>query len=399
MDQTLLLISTLVFVGFMLIPLSRKLGAPILLLVLICGMLAGEDGPGQIQFDDFEVAYSLGSLALAIILFAGGLETSISKLKGVLTTSALLATLGVIITTAIVGIPASYILNIPLEHGLLLGAVVGSTDAGATFLLIQQNKIRLPEKVKNTLIFESGINDPMAIFLTIAFTTMINQGTTLSFSSVQSFLPMFLLQMGLGAFFGILGGIAISRLLDEIKLSIGLYPPLALAGALIIYSGTAYLGGSGFLAVFLFGLVMKHQLKHPLERILNFSEGLQWLSQIALFLMLGLLVTPSALTITLIPALLLALILMFIARPVAVLFCIFPARFSVPETTYISWVGLRGAVPIFLAIFPVITPGPIQVEFFNIVFVIVVASLVLQGWTVASSARWLGLSKQKTENK
>tara|TARA_R110001592_G_scaffold20926_8_gene84610 strand:+ start:2332 stop:3468 length:1137 start_codon:yes stop_codon:yes gene_type:complete len=375
----------------MLVPLSKRLGAPILLIILIGGMLAGEDGPGNIEFDNFTFAYSLGSIALAIILFAGGLETNLKALKGVRTVSIFLASVGVVITTAIVGFAASYILDIPIEHGLLLGAVVASTDAAATFMLIQQSQINLPPRLSNTLVLESGINDPMAIFLTIALTTIVNQGIPLGGEATLMFLPLFLKQIGIGVAFGVLGGLALTKTLDHIQLSIGLYPPMAMAGAMVIFAATSLLGGSGFLAVYLCGLIIADQLKRDAERILNFSEALQWLSQIVLFSMLGLLVTPSDLGATVVPALMIAFVLMFFARPFAVSICAIPARFSIKETFYLSWVGLRGAVPIFLAILPIITPGPIQTDFFNIVFIIVVASLVLQGWTVSSSAKWLGL--------
>ncbi len=375
----------------MLVPLSKRLGAPILLIILIGGMLVGEDGPGNVDFDNFELAYSLGSIALAIILFAGGLETKLKALKGVRAVSIFLASFGVLLTTGIVGFAASYILNIPIEHGLLLGAVVASTDAAATFMLIQQSQIKLPSRLSNTLVLESGINDPMAIFLTIALTALVNQGVQISGDTTLMFLPLFIQQIGIGAALGVVGGIGLTKILDRIQLPIGLYPPMALAGAMAIFGATSILGGSGFLAIYLCGLIIADQLKRSVERILNFSEALQWLSQIVLFSMLGLLVTPGDLPDIAVPALMIAFVLMFFARPFAVAICAIPARFSIKETIYLSWVGLRGAVPIFLAILPVITPGPIQTDFFNIVFIIVVISLVFQGWTVASSAKWLGL--------
>ncbi len=390
-ESLILFISTIVFLGFLLVPLSKSLGAPILLLILIGGMLVGEDGPGNIDFEDFELAYSLGSIALAIILFAGGLETKIRTLKGSRTVSVFLASFGVLITTGIVGAAASYMLNIPIEHGLLLGAVVASTDAAATFMLIQQNQINLPSRLSNTLVLESGINDPMAIFLTIALTAIVNQGAQIGGETALTFLPLFLQQIGIGVTFGVIGGIGLAKILDNIQIPVGLHPPMALAGAMAIFAATSILGGSGFLAIYLCGLIVIDQIKKSAERILNFGEALQWLSQIVLFFMLGLLVTPSDLPDTAVPALIIAFVLMFFARPLAVFICAIPARFSIKETTYLSWVGLRGAVPIFLAIFPIITPGPIETDFFNIVFVIVVVSLVLQGWTVASSAKWLGL--------
>ncbi|MCB1784546.1 MAG: potassium/proton antiporter [Alphaproteobacteria bacterium] len=391
MDTLILFISGVVFLGFMLVPLSKRLGAPILLIILIGGMLVGEDGPGNVDFDNFELAFSLGSVALAIILFAGGLETEWASLKGVRAVSISLASLGVLITAAIVGFAAYYLLGIPLSHGLLLGAVVASTDAAATFMLIQQSQIKLSPRLSNTLVFESGINDPMAIFLTISLTTLVGQGGDIHGEELFLFLPLFVQQIGVGTAMGVLGGLGLVKILDRIQLPVGLYPPMALAGAMGIFGATSILGGSGFLAIYLCGLIIAARIKQPLERILNFSEALQWLSQIVLFFMLGLLVTPSDLSGTVLPALMIAFVLMFFARPLAVAVCVLPARFTLKETLYLSWVGLRGAVPIFLAIFPVIAPGPIQTDFFNVVFIIVVVSLVLQGWTVAASAKWLGL--------
>ncbi|RFB04974.1 potassium/proton antiporter [Parvularcula marina] len=393
MESGILFISSLVLAGFLLIPLSRRLGAPILLLVLIGGMLVGEDGPGGVHFDDFEAAYSLGSLALAIILFSGGLSTPSASLRGALGPSVLLATAGVVITALLVGLAASMIIGIPFELALLLGAVVASTDAAATFLLIQQNRIELPERLRNTLVLESGINDPMAIFLTIAMTAVVNQGETLSAATLAEFAPMFLLQIGFGLLAGLSAGRVLAWILDRIHLPEGLYAPMALAGAMVVYSATASLGGSGFLAIYLCGLVVSGSLKRSPDRIIHFSEGLQWLSQIALFMMLGILVTPTRLIEVFIPALLIALALMFIARPAAVIICTLPFRLKLNETVYLSWVGLRGAVPIYLAILPVITPGPVDTIFFNTVFVIVVASLLMQGWSVTLSARLLGLDK------
>lgn len=394
MDHLLLLASLLVFVSFLLIPISRRLGAPILLLILVAGMLAGEDGPGGITFDNFELAYKLGSVALAVILFAGGLETSYKKSKSAMAPAGMLATLGVIVTAAVCGVIASLVLDLPLAQGLLLGAVVGSTDAAATFLLIQQNKIELPDKLENTLILESGINDPVAIFLTIALTNIVDTDLPLSGATLVSFLPLLAMQLGLGLALGLAGGWVITWISDKVTLPEGLFPPMVLAAAMAVYAGTASLGGSGFLAVYLCGLVTAARLQRPLTRILNFNEGLQWLSQIGLFLLLGLLVTPSALVASIVPAFVIAAGLMLVARPAAVLLSTAPFGFPARQLMFLSWVGLRGAVPIFLAIIPLISPGPVDMVFFNVVFVIVVTSLVFQGWTVASSARLLRIAKQ-----
>ena len=399
MDAFIFLASLLVFFGFLLIPLTRRLGAPILLIILIVGMLAGEDGPGRIEFDNFSAAYALGSLALAIILFGGGVETRMSAVRAVRVPALLLATVGVAVTASIVGVAAIFLFKVTVFEGLLLGAVVGSTDAAATFLLIRQSNVRLPDRLENTLVLESGINDPMAIFLTLAFTGLVNLGADFSVSSLLNYLPMLGLQLGLGSLMGAGGGLIIAWVLNGLDLRPGIYPAMALAGALAIFGGTSLLGGSGFLAAYLVGLVLRDRLKPDIaERVLGFSEAMQWLSQIALFLMLGILVTPSALPEVWLNACLMAAVLILVARPVAVFGCLSWLKFSVREQAFISWVGLRGAVPIFLAILPVITPGPVTVGFFNIVFVIVVLSLVVQGWTITASARWLGLSSKPAEN-
>ena len=391
MELILLLTSGLFLLSFLLVPLSNKLGAPVLLLVLIAGMLVGEDGPGGVHFDDFSLALGFGSVALAIILFVGGLETNIGALKSSRLPASLLATVGVAVTAIIVGIAAVFIMDIPLEYGLLLGAVVGSTDAAATFLLIRQQHLGLPDRIENTLVLESGINDPMAIFLTVAFTAIVNAGDSITLSSFGSFIPMLVLQLGVGMAAGYFGGRGLAWLFDRLHLPGGLYPAMSIAGALALFSATSLVGGSGFLAVYVAGVVIRGHLRRPIENILNFGEALQWLSQIALFLMLGLLVTPSDLIVQFPGALAIAAVLMFIARPVAVAASISWVGFSLREQTYIGWVGLRGAVPIFLAIMPIVTPGPVTTEFFNIVFVIVVASLLIQGLTLRPSARWLGL--------
>ncbi len=399
MEPFLFFFGILVLLGILVVPLSQRLGAPILLIVLATGMLLGEDGPGGIHYNDFASAYAMGSLALAIILFAGGLETDVRKTRGTLAPSLLLSTLGVVITAVIVGVIASYVLNISIEMGLLLGAVVSSTDAAATFLLIQQSGVAISDRLKNTLVLESGLNDPFAIFLTVMMTTVVDSGAELTAKSLLESLPLLASQIGLGFLLGISGGWLSSLLIDRVKLPPGLYPPLALICGLIVYSGTALAGGSGFLAVYLCGVIITWRVKSPLGRILQFNEALQWLSQIMLFLMLGLLVTPSGLSANFVQALAIAAALIFLARPVAVVFCAAPFKFRHKETAFLGWVGLRGAVPIFLAIVPVITPGPVTVEFFNIVFVVVVTSLLLQGSTISLVARLLGLDSEPLDAK
>jgi potassium/hydrogen antiporter len=392
LNLLLLAAAALVFVSILLTPISARIGAPLLLLFLGLGMLLGEDGPGGIAFDHFNLAYQLGSLALAIILFAGGLDTTREEIRRAAGPALVLATLGVVLTSAIVGGAAALLFGMPLTHGLLLGAVVGSTDAAATFLLLQQSGIRLKGRVRETILVESGINDPMAIFLTTSLVMLVDAGAPLSTEALLDLLPSLLTRLGLGALVGLGGGWALALLINRIDLPSGLDPPFALAGAIGLFAATQLADGSGFLAIYLCGVMLRACLRRPAERITHFHEGLAWLAQIAMLVMLGLLVTPRELGAVVLPALAMAAVLIFVARPLAVFVCLIPFRFAPREQLYIGWVGLRGAVPIFLAIIPVISPGPITVSFFNIVFVIVVNSLVLQGWTISAMARWLGVA-------
>lgn len=391
MDLQLLAIAVLIIVSILLVPVSARIGAPLLLLFLGLGMLLGEDGPGRIYFDDFSLAYEVGAAALAIILLSGGLDTKRDQIRTAALPALVLATVGVVLTGAFLGAAASLFFGVPLAHGLLLGAVVGSTDAAATFLLLRQRNIRLRGRIRETLLVESGINDPMAIFLTLTFVEIVGTGTSLGWSTLPELLPELGLQLGLGAVAGLAGGWMLGWLVNRVHLPSGLYPILVLAGAFAIFAGTRLGGGSGFLAVYLAGIVLADRLRVA-ERIAHFHDGLAWLCQIVMFTMLGLLVTPSDLGTTFMQAMAAAAVLMFIARPLAVILCLAPFRFPLRDQIYIGWVGLRGGVPIFLAIIPVISPGPVNVGFFNVVFVIVIASLVLQGWTMPIVARWLGVS-------
>jgi len=379
----------LVVVSILLEPVAARIRAPLLLVFLLLGALLGEDGPGSIQFSDFELAYQIGTIALAVILFTGGLETQPDAVKRAAAPASVLATFGVLFTAAIVGMAAAYLFSVPLSHGLLLGAVVGSTDAAATFLLLGQSNVQLRGRTRETILVESGINDPMAIFLTLTLVGIVDAGISMDTGALPVLAVQFGLQLGLGALAGFAGGYVLARIVNWVPLQSGLYAPLCLAGAFVIFEGTRLLGGSGFLAIYLTGLMLAWRLKPARERVVHFNEGLAWLSQILMFVMLGLLLTPSDLGSTLIPALGLALVLIFIARPLAVAICLTPFRFPWRHQLYIGWVGLRGAVPIFLAIIPVISPGPVTVTFFNIVVVIVIASLILQGWTIPLVARWL----------
>tara|TARA_R110002096_G_scaffold272910_2_gene466698 strand:- start:717 stop:1940 length:1224 start_codon:yes stop_codon:yes gene_type:complete len=398
MELVIFLSSIVVFATFALMPLARRSGAPILLIVLVVGMLLGVDGPGGIRFYSFQTGFDLGSFALAIILFAGGLETERGMFHNARNSSVMMATVGVLITALIVGLFASVVLGMPPVVGLLLGATVASTDAAATFLLIQQSKADISERVKNTLIIESGLNDPMAIFLVVSLTAVVNVGPPESLQEVGGFLMFLGSQIGVGLVGGILGGRAVTFAIDRMTLPNGTYPAMALSGALAVYAAVALLDGSGFLAVYIVGIVIRNRLRRPLDNILNFNEALQWISQMALFLMLGLLVAPSQLLEDIWPSLAIAAVLMFVARPLAVMISIGWMGYSARENVFLSWVGLRGAVPVLLAIYPVITPGPVTIEFFNGVFVIVVTSLIAQGWTIAPLASILKLNENAVQD-
>lgn len=395
MLQALLLISATIALSIMLIPLSSRFRAPILLVFLAIGMALGEDGPGGIEFEDFALTYSAGSICLALILLSGGLDTRWSDMKAAALPAGLLAGPGVVLTATFVGVAYSLLLDASLAEGLLFGAVVSSTDAAATFMSLRHGGIRLPQRPRQTLLVESGVNDPVAIFLTISLVEIVDSGSGLSLNALAGTLPLLASQLGLGLLTGLAGGWLASSLLSWLRLPAGLASPFLLATGLATFSGTGLAGGSGFLAVYLFGLVVANHGSRPPQRAIHFHEGLSWIAQICLFVLLGLLVTPSELGSVAVGGLVLAGALILVARPLAVFTCLLPARMPWREQAYISWMGMRGSVPIFLAIFPVVSPGPITPVFFNLVFVIVVISLLVHGLTAGVSARLLGLDDKQ----
>lgn len=379
----------LLLVGVLSSLISTRFGAPLLLVFLGIGMLAGEDGPGNILFDDFGLAYFIGSLALAVILFDGGLRTRFSAFRGVLAPSAVLATVGVVLTAVLVGVAAYGLLDFDWRASLLLGCIVASTDAAAVFFLLHTGGLRLKRRAGATLEIESGTNDPFAVFLVLALVQVFALETDAIGVSVFLTLAQ---QLMLGAAFGIAGGYSAAWLLRHIELPNGLHPLLVLSMALATYGVTAWLGGSGFLAVYLTGLILGNQKLRAGPNIIAFHEAVTWLSQIVMFVMLGLLVTPSTLMDYAVPGLMIALFLMFIARPLAVWACLTPFGFTRNEKLFISWVGLRGAVSIFLAAIPMLTGLPMAEQFFNLAFFVVLVSLLVQGWTIRWSAERLGVA-------
>lgn len=386
-NQLILFGGLLFLLNILATTLSPRLGVPLSLAFLVIGMLAGGEGLGGIHYDDVQSAYLIGSLALAVILFDGGLRTDVRNFRVGLRPSILLATLGVVITSAICGLFAGWVLDLSVTEGLLIGAIVGSTDAAAVFSVLNMQGLALKARVGATLEIESGINDPMAIFLTLVLVEFLVAGPPTSLA----LLGLFIWQMGAGGVIGLLGGRLLAYAVARLKLSPGLYPLLVLFGGLSVYGLTAVLGASGFLATYLAGLVVGNRLSRGLYDIQRFHDGIASLAQIALFLMLGLLVTPSELLPYASGALAVALVLIFVARPVAVALCLLPFRFAWREQLFIAWVGLRGAVPIVLAMFPWLAGLEQWHTFFNIAFFIVLVSLLVQGGTVAPFARWLGL--------
>lgn len=392
-NQLILFAAVLLLISILLSVPSRRVGMPLLLVFLALGMLAGEEGPGAIRFDNYQLAYLVGSVALAIILFDGGLGTRAATFRVGLRPALSLATLGVIITAAITGLVASWVFELNWLQGLLVGAIVGSTDAAAVFGLLHAQGLRLKERVSATLEIESGANDPMAIFLTLALVELLAAGATRLDGGV---LVMLVQQMGLGLVLGYGGGRLLVYVINRLPLATSLYPLLALAGALVIFAVTLNLGGSGFLAVYVAGLVLGNRPLQANLGIQRFHDGIAWLAQIGMFLMLGLLVTPSALLAVALPALAVALALIFVARPLAVFLSLLPFGFPLREQVFVGWVGLRGAVPIILALFPLLAALPNAHHYFNVAFFVVLVSLVLQGWTLAPLARRLELEVPTT---
>jgi cell volume regulation protein A len=352
-------------------------------------MLAGSDGPGGIYFDNALIAQGIGVVALAIILYSGGLDTNWESIRPVLKAGTALALLGVLATALIVGIAAYFLLDFSLLEGLLLGAIVSSTDAAAVFSILRARGVSLRGRLQPLLELESGSNDPMAVFLTIGIIQLL---VNPNLQPLQ-LLPDFFVQMGIGALVGIAVGWLSFHLINRIQLGFdGLYPVLALTIALLTYGLAGSLGGSGFLAVYLAGLILGNQEFIHRRSLLRFFDGMAWLMQITMFLTLGLLVFPSQLPAVAVPGTLIALILMFVARPLGVLFSLSLTRLGIHEKALIAWVGLRGAAPIVLATFPLLAGISRSDTLFNLVFFVVLTSVLLQGPSIPLVARWLGVA-------
>jgi len=389
----ILLGSLLVLAGILSSLIALRFGAPLLLVFLLLGMLAGEGGPGGIKFDDVGAAYTVGSIALALILFDGGLRTRLASLRNVLAPAVTLATVGVLITALLTAPVAKFVLGIGWIPALLMGAMVASTDAAAVFFLINARGLRLRPRVRAVLEVESGTNDPFAVFLALLLVEILLVGDQ-SWSHAAA---TFLRDAILGCVIGLAGGQVIALVLNRLVLAQGLHAPFVAVSALVVFAFANAVHTSGFLAVYLAGLVVGNKQTRAHNSVVVFLDAVTWLAQIVMFVLLGLLAWPHRLAYSLFGAIAIALVLMLVARPVTVLLCLWPFKFHWNEKIFISWVGLRGAVGIFLASIPMLVGLPGAYLYFDVVFVVVLSSLLVQGWTVALAARKLDISFTRSD--
>ncbi len=384
----MLLVGVLVALGVASSRVSARLGLPVLVLFMGVGMAAGSEGLGRVPFEDYALANSLGTVALALILFNGGLQTPLASVRAAWRPALSLSTVGVALTAGLTGLAAAWVLGVPLLHGVLLGGIVGSTDAAAVFSVLRSSGLKLPDRLGATLEVESGSNDPMALFLTVGLTGLA-AGTAGSAGSLAS---LFALQFGVGAAVGLGVGRAASWTVERAGLDApGLYPVLAAAFGLVAFGGAAVLGGSGFLAVYLAGIVLGDGRLVFRRGTLLVLDAAAWLSQIALFVLLGLLSFPSRLLAVAPEGLPIALALVFVARPLAVAASVLPFGFGARDIAFLSWGGLKGAVPITLATFPLLAGVEGAALLFDVVFFVVLVSALAQGWSLSAVARWLGI--------
>ena len=389
-DRLILLTAILLVLGIASSKLSSRVGLPVLVLFLGIGMLAGGEGLGGIAFENYPLAHAVGTVALAVILFDGGLRTDIRRLRAVLAPAVTLATVGVALTASIVALFASLLLGLPWTVALLGASIVSSTDAAAVFAVFRARGTRVRERLSSTLEVESGSNDPMAVFLTLACLGVL-------FGELQwgpDIVWLFLRQLVLGGAIGWLVARGTAIVVTRIGLdSAGLYPVLTAAAGLLAFGAAAVAGGSGFLAVYVAGIVLGGRRLPFRQAVFMFHDGLAWMAQIVMFTLLGLLSFPSRLVAVSQPALLVAGVLVFLARPLAVAVCLLPYRYTMREIAFVAWGGLKGAVPIILATYPLLRGLTGAETLFDMVFFAVVVSAVTQGWTLPFAARALGLDE------
>jgi cell volume regulation protein A len=390
----ILLGSLLILAGILSSLLALRFGAPLLLVFLLIGMLAGEAGPGGLKFDDVGTAYTVGSIALALILFDGGLRTRFTAFRHVLAPAGTLATAGVLVTAILIAPVAHFALGVSWLEGLLVGSVIASTDAAAVFFLINTRGLRLRSRVNATLEVESGVNDPFAIFMTIVLVEILLTGNKSGATLVVDLLR----ESVLGAVLGYGGGRLITLVLNRVGLTQGLSAPFVAVSALVIFAFANAVHASGYLAVYLAGLVVGNQKIRAHSSVVVFLDAITWLAQIVMFVLLGLLAWPQRLPHSIVGAVIVALALMLVARPVAVFACLAPFKFEWKEKLFIAWVGLRGAVGIFLASIPLLVGLPSAYLYFDVAFVVVLISLLIQGWTLSSAAKKLGVALRRGDS-
>jgi cell volume regulation protein A len=379
----------LVFGSLLAAVLSTRLGLPFLLVFLLAGMAVGVDGPIGVQFDSPRLAAWVGNAALAMILLEGGISTRAETFRAGFAPAFTLATVGVVLTAGLVGAVAVGALHVDWRHGLLLGAIVGSTDAAAVFSLLRQSGVRLGERIAATLELESGLNDPMAVFLVLALTASIQ-----SHAGVAELLWLLVRQLGIGALFGIGSARAVAWICGKLPLTAehgGVLALIIVSGGMAVFAAAGLLDGSGFLAIYLYGVRLRARAEAAAHAAASALDGFAWAAQATMFLLLGLLVSPHDMLHSVAPTLAVAAALIFVARPLAVWLCLWPFGFGHRQRLFIGWVGLRGAVPIVLALFPRIENVPDSYRFFNAAFAVVLASLLLQGTTLGWAARRLGM--------
>lgn len=393
--EPLVLVGALLLLGGVILSkTSARLGVPSLLLFLVLGMLAGPDGALGIEFGDFELAQGYGVVALAFILFSGGLSTEWQRIRPVLAPGVALASVGVLGSALALGALAAGILNLEPLEGMLLGAIIASTDAAAVFSILRSRGIGVQGRLKPLLEFESGSNDPAAVFLTVGIIGLIQaEGPGLAGLGA-----MFVLQMGLGA----LTGFGLARLvvwvINRIRLDYdGLYPVLTVAFVLVTFEGTTAIGGSGFLAAYVAGLVLANSEFLHKRGLIRFHDAVAWLMHISMFVLLGLLVFPSRLPDVAVQALAVSVLLMLVARPLSVALTLLPFRIPWRQVVFVSWVGLRGATPIILATFPIVEGIDGAETIFTTVFFVVLTSVLIQGATIPLAARALGVAEDEPE--
>jgi len=387
-EYILLLISVLILVSIIMTKLSNNLGLPSLLIFLAIGMLAGTDGPGNIYFDDFRLSQAIGVVALVFILFSGGMDTKWQCIKSAMSGALKLSTLGVVLSALIIGIALYYIFSFPLFEGLLIGAIISSTDSAAVFSILRSKSLRLKGNVRSLLELESGSNDPMAIFLTLVLIEAVKfQGFDL-----LNFVFFFVMQFGVGAVVGIGMGKLLVIIMNKLKLpNEGFYSVFAITYSVLVYSVTAILNGSGFLAVYLAAVVIGNSEFVQKKSLLRFFDGIAFLGEVTMFLTLGLLVFPSQVLNVVLIGLSVSALLIFLARPLSVFLSLMFSKYKFREKVLVSWVGLRGAVPIILATFPITANLQNGSYYFNIIFFVVLTSVIIQGWSLPVVARALKL--------